>query len=581
MSYYNKYLKYKYKYLDYKNKLSGGSKEYEEGLDNIRNGNIQLAIDCFNNAIDKKYNEMALQHLFDIYSIGREGVNIDLCKADYYLEKIKNKKIKDIMLLFRKYYFINNNEEKNNLKISFYHIQKDFDLSKKKNKKKFIKFKDNKYVKYMKYILGYIKIDELHCIEDVHELSLIKIGDNYKKEENFIEAIKYYKKAAKRGLLQGIYNSGELMAEYSNDRKIIKIFFDRTICDCYINLPLISKQKDDVHIKITEYLNNLLITSKYWLIKLGEYVYIENIIIDYTKDKFIIDVSNIDYQIKITQEVLYSLTNQDSSNKLNGYIIHSYLKGTSPMYMRIPNLNELYFEREPYKKEPTVVDQTVSAAINYEGLNTEGVFYIFSGDGNCDMDGLKGKNYFSIYRSVKNLLLNRKKVYLIAIEGNISRIYYDLKKEYSDLEIMFLSDFIKSTIKPDNFFILTLEDKRQLSDVIDKVKQFEEICPKPSKERSQSPPPSKERSQSPPPSKERSQSPPPSKERSQSPPPSKKRSKSQPSSVQIGSSKSKPREFTLSPPFGWTENNHDGITIYNSPLCEDIIWKEGNKPWII
>ena len=92
MSYYEKYLKYKIKYLKFinnVNKLKGGySCEYKKGLEYISEGKIQLAIESFKEADKKQDDNMARQHLFDIYTIGREGIPIDLCKANEYLEKI-------------------------------------------------------------------------------------------------------------------------------------------------------------------------------------------------------------------------------------------------------------------------------------------------------------------------------------------------------------------------------------------------------------------------------------------------------------------------------------------------------------
>jgi len=616
MSYYKKYLKYKIKYFKFinnVNKLKGGnSKEYIEGLSHINNGEIKLAITKFEQADKKNDDNMARQHLFDIYTIGREGIPIDLCKANEYLEKITDMDIKNIMIALNTYFKKTNIFSRYSLKDNdgVKSIIEDIKIFLSCNVTSSIDTcNNNKYVIYMNFILGINTIEELINIQDEHELSLIILGDHYKKENDFNKAIFYYKKAAKRNLFEGIFNSGKMMAEYSNERNITNIFFNRVINDSNFKLASISDLEDKNNKVITEYYNDMKLSAEYWLIKLGEYEYQDCILnIDFINDKFIIDVSNIDYHVNLVQEVLYSLVNQNKSeNILKGYIIHSYTT-TQPIYMRIPDLNELYFKRNIGKQEPDVVDQTVSAAINYEALNLKGTLYVFSGDGNCKMNGLKGKNYFAIYRSVKNVVENGKEVCIVAIENTFNILYKDLAQQNKNLKIMFLSDFIKSTIKPNNFFILTTNDRQNISNIINKKKQSEEICPTRASSRAlsrelsrasspsspQSRPQSRSGSPSPPPSPQSrsgSPSPPPPQSRSGSPlpppPPPQSRSGSplppppQSRPPQIGTSKSKPRmDLTSSLPFGWSEICNNGKIMYNSPLCDDYEWKEfGKKPW--
>jgi len=475
MSYFTKYLKYKIKYIKYinnVNKLKGGTTEYIEGLRHINNGQIQLAIKKFEEA-DRKNDNMARQHLFDIYTIGREGILIDLDKANQYLEKITDPRIKEVMITLSKYYY-GNKSDKNS---SIVNIEKLRNLLTPTSEGRESLFNNNKYVKYMNFIIGIVDIEELKDIQDEHELSLIALGNNYKKLNDFNQAITYYKKAAERNLLEGIFKSGEITAEDPEKKEESNIFFNRVICDSNFKLDSISDFKQ--YKIFYNYYEDMKINAEYWLIKLGKYEYKDCILnIDFTNDKFIIDVSNINYQMNIVQEVLYSLTMQNTpNNKLKGHIIHSYTS-PEPIFMNIKDLNEIYFKREEGKQEPAVVDQTVSAAINYEAINLKGTLYVFSGDGNCKIDGLKGKNYFAIYRSVKNVVENNKKVCIVSIENSLNNLYINLANINKNLTIMFLSDFIKSTINPNKFLFLTLQQKENISKQKNPQRLYE-ICPSP------------------------------------------------------------------------------------------------------
>jgi hypothetical protein len=256
------------------------------------------------------------------------------------------------------------------------------------------------------------------------------------KVSNCSDVLHFSEIPANRGVIEAIYRRGKAFLDQMSYKTL------REAMSCFLNIR-------ECHEKLWSELADVS------LFKMNYYKQEKPTIQLATTDRFVFDVSNLDNKITIVRNLCFNLLNTGLYGKtLHGDITGSYMEARSVGHSNDAE-TELWLPKKSdseEKRESAAVDMLVSCGITENSfvLADGGTLYIFSGDGNDILDGLEapatgGANIYSIYNCTRRAVerFPCKNFVIVSFEAKLNPKYLALARIHQNLKICYLSEFIR------------------------------------------------------------------------------------------------------------------------------------------